>query len=153
MRNRYLQPAIVICIFLSTMCACRSSKPTAYVIIHNENSDPKAVNVSIAMNETGEQKPLHQTELALQPGLQFLPGIKYKKGNYKLTVGTKDGSFSITQPISMDTDRWIIINYAHGDSVNIVKNYGYLDPDKFKVVNGKYANLDMYVENRRPPNL
>ncbi|WP_078832552.1 hypothetical protein [Sediminibacterium ginsengisoli] len=135
------------------MTGCRSSRPTAYVVIHNENGDPKAVNVSIAMSESKERKPLHQTELSLEPGLQFLPGKKYKKGTYQLTVGTKDGSFSITQPISMDTDRWIIINYAHGDSANIVKNYGFLDTDKFKVINGKYANLDLYVENRRPPNL
>ncbi len=146
-----------LCIFLSlftvfTLAGCHVSRPTAYVIINNESVDRTPVNMSIALHDRKTGKDILQ-QTTIQPGLQFIPGKKYKKGTYNITVGANDGALNIKHPITLDTDRWIIINYTLGDSANIMKTYGYLDTASHKKINGRYANLDMYVEYRRPPNL
>lgn len=137
----------------SVLLGCGASKPTAHIIINNENAYNTPVNVTVSLAGKGEQPKEMLPQTAVKPGLQFIPGKKYKKGTYYLKVGANDGSFNINHPITLDTDRWIIINYMLGDSANIVKTYGYLDTTSFKKVNGRYANLDVYIDNRRPPNL
>lgn len=137
-----------------TVAGCRASRPVAYIIINNDNAAKTPVNISVSLH--GPNTPIGKqilSQAAVQPGLQFIPGKKYKKGTYSLYVSTPDGNLNIHHPLTLDSDRWIIINYTLGDSSNIVRTYGYLDTTSFKKINERYANLDLYIENRRPPNL
>lgn len=136
----------------SLLYSCSASKPTAHVIINNESSDglPVEMNVSLVKDKS-TNTILARTPL--RPGLQFLPSKKIKKGSYFITVGANHDTLLLKQPLTLDTDRWIIITYTHKDSANIIKYHGILDTTHFKKINGKYANLDLYVESRRPPNL
>jgi hypothetical protein len=149
-RNLYRFVALVAAFSIG---ACSSSRPTAHIIINNENSYNTPINLSVSLSDKNEVVKEIVSGVSVQPGLQFIPGKKYKKGTYHLMVGTNNGDIHIKHPITLDTDRWIIINYLLGDSSSIVKTYGYLDTTSFKKVNGRYANLDVYIDNRRPPNL
>ncbi len=132
---------------------CRTTRPAAHIIINNENAYQQPVNLTVSMHNNNDASKELLVSKTVQPGLQIIPGKKYRKGTYELNIGTDDGNLNIKHPITLDTDRWIIINYLLGDSSSIVKTYGYLDTTSFKKVNGRYANLDVYIDNRRPPNL
>ncbi len=72
---------------------------------------------------------------------------------YAISAETSNGVVSSTKKVSFDSDRWIIINFMHDDSLNIQRKYGYVDTSVLKKINGKYTGLDMYAESRRPPTL
>lgn len=132
---------------------CVSSRPSAHIIINNENPYQQSVYLTVQMSGKTDHSKEVLANATVQPGLQFIPGKKYKKGTYELNIDAHDGTLTVKHPLTLDTDRWIIINYLLGDSSSIVKTYGYLDTTSFKKVNGRYANLDVYIDNRRPPNL
>jgi hypothetical protein len=46
-----------------------------------------------------------------------------------------------------------MVTYIHEDSLTIQKKFGIVDTGMLKKVEGKYTGIDMYIENRRPPNL
>ncbi|GAC1439204.1 MAG: hypothetical protein NVSMB63_04370 [Sediminibacterium sp.] len=123
------------------------------MIINNESPDSNPVNMSISLDGDKQKQHVISSSAALQPGLQYMPGRKCKKGTYTISIGTDNDAINVKHPITLDADRWILITYSLADSANIIKNYGYLDPGLFKKINGKYASLNMYVESRRPPNL
>ncbi|MES2374612.1 MAG: hypothetical protein V4557_18695 [Bacteroidota bacterium] len=149
MPTRVLTPFALLCLFL--FAACSASRPTAHVIINNDSDGDIPLNLSISSNDkSGTQKTFRSN---IKPGLQELSSEKLTKGMYAISAETNNGLVTSTKKVSFDSDRWIIINFMHNDSLNIQRKYGYVDTTMLKKINGKYTGLDMYAESRRPPTL
>ncbi|SDX48569.1 hypothetical protein SAMN05444410_11749 [Hydrobacter penzbergensis] len=151
MRRTLFRFGLLFPVFYSL--GCGTSRPTAHIIVNNENAYQQPVYLTVQMSGKAEHSKEVLANATVQPGLQFIPGKKYKKGTYELNIDAHDGTLNVKHPLTLDTDRWIIINYLLSDSSSIVKTYGYLDTTSFKKVKGRYVNLDVYIDNRRPPNL
>lgn len=135
---------------LMGLIACSSTRPAAHLLLYNNSETPTPVSVNIS-------KPDHTTVKSLTsnlaPGLQELNLGRFSKGNYLITATTNNGQVSVKKNLSLDDDRWVIINYSQQDSLKIQKVYGYVDTAVLKKINGKYAGIDLYTESRRPPGL
>ncbi|MES2331532.1 MAG: hypothetical protein V4539_18145 [Bacteroidota bacterium] len=147
MRTRILIP-----IALSLLAACSVSRPTAHVIINNDSDKDIPLNLSISNKRDKNQSPKVFSS-NIKPGLQELAPEKLPKGFYAVSAETGNGLVTTTRDITFDSDRWIIINFMHNDSLNIQRKYGYVDTTMLKKINGKYTGMDMYTESRRPPTL
>ena len=131
--------------------ACTVSRPTAHLIINNDSNTEIPMNLVIApKNDKKAAKTISQT---IKPGLQQLNPEKFAKGSYIISAQTNNGQICNKQNLSLDSDRWIIINYIHNDSLGIYKKYGYVDTSVLKKIDGKYAGLDMYSGSRKPASL
>ena len=149
MRTRVLTPLSLSCLLL--LAACSASRPTAHVIINNDSDRDIPLNLSISNDDkSGSQKSFSSN---IKPGLQELSPGKLSRGMYAISAETSDGVVTSTKKVSFDSDRWIIINFMHADSLCIQRKYGYVDTSLLKKINGKYTGLDMYAESRRPPTL
>lgn len=155
MSFRASKPSVFLCLTLLSfplLSARYRSKHSAWVIVSNSNMDGKPVDMKIIVTDKKESS----TVIADQPisiGLQKLPEKKLSEGTYQLSVTAHNNEVGTTQPITVSAECWIIINYVQADSATIVKNEGYLDPNLYKKVNGKYATISVSVNNRRPANL
>jgi hypothetical protein len=149
MRTRVLTPFALSCLLL--FAACSASHPTAHVIINNDSDRDIPLNLSISNNDKNSTQKIFSNNI--KPGLQELAPEKLSKGMYAICAQTSNGQISSTKQVSFDSDRWIIINFMHADSLNIQRKYGYVDTFLLKKINGKYTGLDMYAESRRPPTL
>lgn len=149
MRTRVLTPFVLFCLLL--FAACSASRPTAHVIINNDSDRDIPLNLSISNHDKSGTRKTYRNNI--KPGLQELSPEKLPKGMYAISAETNDGLVSSTKNISFDSDRWIIINFMHADSMCIQRKYGYVDTVLLKKINGKYTGLDMYAESRRPPTL
>jgi len=145
MRTRVLFPATLFCVCI---IACTSSRTTAHLIVFNESGRDIPLNVSIT--NTNNRAPVRTINNIIKPGIQELDAISFSKGAYSLRAEANNGFVSVNKNLSFDTERWIIINYIHDDSLNIQKKYGYVDTAMLKKINGKYTGLDMYSETRKP---
>lgn len=149
MLMRVLTPCALLGLLL--FAACSASRPTAHVIINNDSDRDIPLNLSISnRDKSGTQKTFSSN---IKPGLQELSPEKLSRGLYNISAETNSGLVSSTKKISFDSDRWIIINFMHADSLCIQRKYGYVDTFLLKKINGKYTGLDMYAESRRPPTL
>lgn len=133
------------------LISCTASRPAAYVIINNESSETIPIDLLISNRQEGKLR--ERISHSVRPGLQHIPVKKFPKGSYSVEVNANDGMISKKYPLALDTDRWIMITYMNDDSTGIQKKYGYVDTADLKKVNGKYTGINLYVENRRPPNL
>lgn len=133
------------------LLSCTASRPAAYVIINNESSETIPIDLLIYNQHEGKQK--ERISHSVRPGLQHIPVKKFPKGSYSVEVKANAGVISKKYPLALDTDRWIMITYMNDDSTGIQKKYGYVDTTDLKKINGKYTGINLYVENRRPPNL
>jgi hypothetical protein len=131
--------------------ACASSRTTAHVIINNDSNTEIPMNLVIS--ETGKKPSSKTISQTIKPGLQELNAEKFAKGFYTISAETNNGQVCIKQNLSLDTDRWIIINYVQNDSLNIYKKYGYVDVAALKKIDSKYAGIDMYSSSRKPASL
>lgn len=131
--------------------ACSSSRAAAHAIIFNDSDQPTSLRLSITPNN--ESRPHTIIQHTLIPGLQEMEVGRFAKGQYLVTAETASGKISLTKSVSLDTERWIIINYISTDSLSIQKKYGYVDTTVLKKIEGRYTGVDMYSENRRPPSL
>ncbi len=134
-----------------TLAACTVSKQSAHVIVNNESGENIPMHLIISDQENGKTK--EDIHYSLKPGLQKIPVRKFPKGSYAIQVNTHNGTICKKYPLALDTDRWVMVTYMQDDSLRLHKKYGYVDTSELKKVNGKYAGLNLYVENRRPPNL
>lgn len=131
--------------------ACGSSRSAAHAIIFNESDQETPIRLSITHpNKTIPHTIIQHT---LKPGLQEVEVGRFAKGQYLVTAETVGGKVSLTKSVSLDTERWIIINYISTDSLSIQKKYGYVDTTVLKKIEGRYTGVDMYSENRRPLSL
>jgi hypothetical protein len=149
MRTRVLTPLALLCLFL--FAACSASRSTAHVIINNDSDRDIPLNLSISNGDKSSTPKIFSNNI--KPGLQELAPEKLPRGMYAICAETSNGQVTSTKRVSFDSDRWIIINFMHADSLNIQRKYGYVDTSLLKKINGKYTGLDMYAENRRPPTL
>src|SRR6476659_9228679 len=117
MRLRVLIPIILSA--SSLFIACASSRPAAHLIINNDSNTEIPMNLVIS--ETGKKPNSKTISQTIKPGLQQLNAEKFMKGAYTISAETNNGQVCIKQNLSLDTDRWIIINYMHNDSLNIYK--------------------------------
>ncbi|MEO8172829.1 MAG: hypothetical protein ABI581_07090 [Sediminibacterium sp.] len=147
MLKRVLSPFALLCLVL--FAACSASRPTAHVIVNNDSDRDIPLSLSIS-DEDGTQRILSNN---IKPGLQELAPERLPKGMYSVCANTNNGLVTTRKRVSLDADRWIIINFMHADSMNIQRKYGYVDTSLLKKINGKYTGIDMYAENRRPPTL
>lgn len=131
--------------------ACSSSRSAAHAIIFNESNQETPIRLSIT--HTHQSKPHTIIQHTLKPGLQEVEVGRFAKGQYLITAETVNGKVSFTKSVSLDTERWIIINYISTDSLSIHKKYGYVDTTVLKKIEGRYTGVDIYSENRRPPSL
>ena len=148
MRMRLLIP---FALFLFVFAACSSYRPMAHVIVYNNSDTGIPINVSIS-HRNGESRA-QTVNTVLRPGFQELDARKFSKGSYHITAAANNGTVAIQKNLALDTDRWIIITYNYSDSLNLQRTYGYVDTAMLKKINGKYAGLDMYIENRKPPTI
>lgn len=132
------------------LSACSTSRSAAHLLLYNNSEAATPVSIII-------KKPDHTTVKSftnsLTPGLQELELGHFTKGNYLITASTNNGLVNITKNLSLDNERWVIINYSQDDSLKIQKIYGYIDTSVLKKINGKYTGIDLYTESRRPPTL
>ncbi len=138
---------ILVCLSFSV-----GSKHAAWIIIHNSGKGGSPVDIRVDLLDKNEGIALH-AELHLAPGIKELPEKKVKDGSYLLTVSANNALLQTSHPITFDSDRWIIINYVEEDSTAIIKSIGFIDATRYKKVNGKYASIQLYADNRRPANL
>jgi hypothetical protein len=131
--------------------ACASSRPTAHLIVNNDSNTDIPMNLVIS--EKGKKPNSKTITQTIKPGLQELNAEKFVKGAYTISCETNNGQVCVKQNLSLDTDRWIIINYVHNDSLNIHKKYGYVDITALKKIDSKYAGIDMYSSSRKPASL
>lgn len=131
--------------------ACSSSRSAAHAIIFNESDQETSIRLSVT--HTNKSRPHTIIHHTLKPGLQEIEVGRFAKGQYLVTAETASGKISLTKSVSLDTERWIIINYISTDSLSIQKKYGYVDTSVLKKIEGRYTGVDMYSENRRPPSL
>lgn len=134
-----------------SLMACTIAKQSAHVIVNNESSEQISMQLVISDQENGKTK--EEINYSLKPGLQHVPVRKFPKGSYAILVNANNGTVCKKYPLALDTDRWIMVTYMQDDSLRLQKKYGYIDTSELKKINGKYAGLNLYVENRKPPNL
>lgn len=149
MRIRVLLLFTVYCACL--LEGCGSSRPVAHLIINNESQE--AVPLQITLIGQGNQSPGHIITQTVQPGIQELPAGKFHKGLYYIVAEAKKGIISQVRPLSLDGDRWIIVNYMSSDSLNIQRKYGFVDTSILKKADGRYTGIGLYSENRVLPTL
>ncbi|MES2002917.1 MAG: hypothetical protein V4450_00245 [Bacteroidota bacterium] len=133
------------------LISCSSVRPSAHIIINNDSN--KDVPLQVSITDAGSHTVSRTISQTLRPGIQEIAAGKFAKGLYNVAVETDKGIVSISKPVSLDADRWIIINYTSTDSMSIAKKYGYVDTNFLKKINGKYTGIDLFSENRRPPSL
>lgn len=149
MRTRIFIPVALFSVF--GLAACSSYRPMAHLVVYNNSDSGTPIDVSITHRTKGTvNQTIHTT---LKPGLQELDPRHFSRGAYDVTAEANNGLVSVKKNMVLDTDRWVIITYTYHDSANIQKSYGYVDTAVLKKINGKYAGLDMYIENRKPPTL
>lgn len=134
-----------------SLAACSIAKQSAYVIVNNESREQVSMQMVISDHKNGKTK--QALNYSLKPGLHHVPARKFRKGAYDIHIKAKDGRVCKTSPLALDTDRWVMVTYMQDDSLQLQKKYGYIDTSELKKIDGKYAGLSLYVENRRPPNL
>lgn len=149
MRIRVLLLFIVCCACL--LGGCGSSRPMAHLIINNESQE--AIPLQVTLTKQGNPSPGHIITQTVQPGIQEFPAGKFYKGLYYIVAEAKKGIVSQTIPLSLDSDRWIIVNYMSGDSLSIQHKYGFVDTSILKKADGRYTGIDLYSENRILPTL
>lgn len=134
-----------------SLAACNVAKQSAHVIVNNESNEEISMQLVFSNQEDGKTR--ENLSYSLKPGLQHVPVRKFPKGSYAIQVNANNGTVCKKYPLALDTDRWIMVTYMQDDSLRLQKKYGYIDTSELKKINGKYAGLNLYVENRRPPNL
>lgn len=142
---------LILCLSIWLLQSCISSRAVAHMIFYN-NSD-KEVPIRLSITKNNKSNPHKVLLHTIQPGLQELEVGSFAKGAYSVTAETADGNLVVTKPVSLDTERWIILNYTSADSLSIQKKYGYVDTTVLKKVYGRFTGIDIYSENRRPPSL
>ena len=119
--------------FFSTIAlffSCRLFRPTAYFFISNGSKDKSSVDIQIKIGgQTVFNDSIHYTDV--RPDLQYTPSATLTKGKYTIFITVDGGKISLTQPIMLDSDRWIFISYSYTapvDSIqreNLIKYFGY----------------------------
>lgn len=144
---------LLLCVFslVFVFAACTISKQSAHVIVNNESKENVPMKLVISDHENGKTRK--EIDYLLKPGLQEVQIYKFPKGAYDISLNLKNGVIHKNYPLALDTDRWIMVTYMQDDSLRLQKKYGYIDTSSLKKINGQFAGLNLYVENRRPPNL
>jgi hypothetical protein len=150
MRTRVTILFVLICaVLLPAFIA--APRHAAHFIIFNDSNKETPLNFSIGDPEkTNSVKTYSQT---VKPGVQEFEAGKFAEGAYQVSVATVNGTVSLHKIISLDADRWIIINYTCNDSLSIVKKYGFVDTNLLKKQDGNFIGFDMFSDTRRPANL
>lgn len=141
---------LLICFFCLSFTT--GSKHTARIIINAVGTGDKSITLKINLLDV-DGEPALQTEQSVETGIRELPEKKMKEGTYVLTVSAHQEQIKIEHPLTFDSDRWIIINYSLQDSASILKSEGFIDPNRYKRIEGKYASISVYADTRRPANL
>lgn len=139
---------ILVCLF---MLSCKAYKPVTYIVFNNESNEKVAFDIILSNKE--KNKKLDPITLKANPGLQEIPVSQLKKGHYSLQIATQEGQISKELPLRLDSDRWVMVTYINEDSLTIQKKFGFVDTGVLKKVKNRYTGVDLYIENRRPPNL
>lgn len=147
MRFSKIQLSLALIFLLS----CKAYRPVTYVVFNNESKEE--IDFNIVMNDRKKNKMLAPIQYQAKPGLQEIPVAQFKRGTYELQINTHNGQQSKSLPLRLDSDRWVMVTYIHEDSLAIQKKFGFVDTRILKKIAGKYTGIDMYIENRRPPNL
>ncbi|MBL0884652.1 MAG: hypothetical protein IBJ16_15125 [Chitinophagaceae bacterium] len=133
------------------LLSCKAYKPVTYVVFNNESKEK--VDFDIVVSNPEKNKILPPLKFQAKPGLQEIPIKQFKQGLYALQIHTHNGQQSKSLPLRLDSDRWVMVTYIHQDSMTIQKKFGFVDTGILKKNAGKYSGIDLYIENRRPPNL
>lgn len=141
--------ALICAVLLPAFIA--APRHAAHFIIYNDSNKETALNVSIRDPEKGNAVKTYSQ--IIKPGVQEFEAGKFAEGAYQVSVETVNGTVSLHKTISLDTERWIIINYTCNDSLSIVKKYGFVDTNLLKKMDGNYTGFDMFSDTRRPANL
>lgn len=140
---------MISCLWL--LSACGGFRPAANLVINNESNT--AVPLQIAISKKGSNTPSHTITESIAPGIQQIAAGRFAKGQYEVTASLTNGAVTLTRPVSLDTDRWIIINYISSDSLSIQRKYGYVDTAFVKKTDDRYTGIDIFSENRLLPTL
>lgn len=134
------------------LCSGKIARHSVWLVVNNSNHDGKPVDMKFSISAQNQDKPVTETQ-QMNPGLQLLPEKKLKEGAYEITINTDDEQVAASQVFTVDSDRWILVNYLRQDSASIIKTYGYIDTTRFKKVDGSYATVYLSIESRKPAGL
>jgi len=149
MRTIVSSTFVMVCSWL--LSACGGFRPAANLVINNESNT--AVPLQIRIAKKGSNQASHSLTSNIAPGIQQIAAGRFAKGQYEVTASLTNGTVSLTRPVSLDTDRWIIINYISSDSISIQRKYGFVDTSFVKKENERFTGIDIYSENRILPTL
>ncbi len=131
------------------LCSGKGSKHSVWFVVSNSSADGRSVDMKFSIAGKSDDAGIH-TEHQIASGLQHLPEKKLKEGVYNVQVTANNDTIGAIQPFTLDSDRWVLINYVREDSAAIIKSYGYIDTTRFKKIDGKYATLYISVSSRKP---
>lgn len=149
--SRIITPLLCICFIV--LCAGKASKHSVWFVVSNNSADGRPVDMTFSIAAKAGEIGAMVGQQQIKAGLQHLPERKLKEGVYQVQVAADNNLVGASQHFTLDSDRWVLINYICEDSANIVKTHGYIDPARFKKIDGKYATLYVSVTNRKPAGL
>ncbi|NCI47773.1 hypothetical protein [Sediminibacterium soli] len=145
--------SLIMCAALvMLLCSGKVTKHSVWLVVNNTSVDGKPVDMKFSILAPNQERSMVETQ-QVNPGIQLLPEKKLKEGPYQFVVNTNGEQVAASQAFTVDSDRWILVNYLCQDSASIMKTYGYIDPTKFKKVGDQYATVYLSIESRKPAGL
>ncbi len=139
------------CVFLwGSLIVLNSELPKFLVYLFFNNESDKAVNIKMSFKSVDENSNTVSYSMMVQPGHREMEAGKIKNGTYIIEAETIDGLIKYRKTLSIDSDRWFVVNFMQNDSIQIQRKYGYVDTSVLKKIKGKYTGISFYAENRKP---
>jgi hypothetical protein len=137
---------ILLILLLQPLAGCQLFYPKVHFQLINYSSDKSVVDlkVSLAEDDVFDDSIKRST---VAPDIQYTFSKAVPKGKYTIYIEADSGRAKRVQPLMLDKDKWVIIIYNYSkpmDSASVLKEYGYLEPNKLK---GKANSLLVSVRN------
>ena len=134
----------------SSLLVLNTELPKFLIYLFFNNESDKVINIKMSFKPIDENSNIVTYSTLVQPGHQNMEAGKIKNGTYVIEAETNDGLLKFRKTLSIDSDRWFVVNFMQNDSIQIQRKYGYVDTSVLKKIDGKYTGISFYAENRKP---
>lgn len=152
LKGHFTKVIFLLLLTLPTVTSCRLFQPTAYFFISNQSQDRKAVDIEVKLaGQTVYGDTIKWTDK--RPDLQYTPYHSVSNGKYTIIVTADSGRVKVTQPIMLDTDKFIFITYNYAapvDSATLIKKYGFVYPERLK---GQEPKVGIFITDKEPEHM